>query len=293
MSEQTSAPEGETIALRCMEIWGGNRAVEQSVSVPGIDVHVVSRPHGGDESGGDIYYVSQCGAGNIARIALADVAGHGVGVSELSSTLQGLMRKHINTADMTRLARALNTEFDAISRHGRFATAILATYWAPTDHLILVNAGHPPPLRYRAGADEWSFVDHEEASASEIGVANLPLGVIEPTSFGQIAIPLGRGDVVILYTDALVEAAGADGRMLGQDGLLELARRLDARDRASLGDRLRTMVRETRGGKDSGDDETIVVLAHNGSDPPRHTLGETLGMLGRMLGLTTSVREAG
>ncbi len=291
MNHDAPTHGGETFALRCMEIWGGNRAVEQSVSVPGVDVHVASMPHAGDESGGDIYYVSQCGAGNIARVALADVAGHGSAVSELSSTLQGLMRKHINTVDLTRLARALNTEFDAISHGGRFATAILATYWAPTDHLILVNAGHPAPLRYRAADDAWSLIDADEASVEDIGVANLPLGVIEPTSFGQTAIGLEPGDVVVLYTDALIEAADADGRQIGQEGLLALAGEIDVNDRDAIGTRLRELVRERRGGADSDDDETVIVLAHNGADPPRHTLGEKIGALGRMLGLTSVVRE--
>ncbi len=292
MKDEPGAGLGESISLRCMEIWGGNRAVDQSVSVPGVDVHVASTPHAGDESGGDIYYVSQCGAGSIARVALADVAGHGTGVSALSATLQGLMRKHINTPDMTRLARSLNAEFDTVNRGGRFATALLATYWAPTDHLILVNAGHPPPLRYDASAGAWSYLETGDAEASEVGISNLPLGVIEPTSFGQSATPLGEGDIVVLYTDALPESADAGGEQLGREGLLRLVGGLDVSDRASVGARIRDAARAHRGGVDADDDETVVVLAHNGASPPGHTLGERIGTVARMLGLASVVRES-
>ncbi|MCP4589165.1 MAG: hypothetical protein GY842_00335, partial [bacterium] len=52
-----------THQLPCMEIWGGNQAIEDAVSVPGIDAWVYSRPVGGQSSGGDIHYVSTCGGG--------------------------------------------------------------------------------------------------------------------------------------------------------------------------------------------------------------------------------------
>ncbi len=278
-----SAPAGETVALRCMEIWGGNRAVDQAASVPGIDVYVQSTPHDGGASGGDIYYISQCGAGNIARIVLADVAGHGADVSELALSLQKMMRKHINTADQTQFARDLNREFDAIETGGRFATALLATYWAPTNHLILVNAGHPPPLHYRKAEGRWSSVERGAGEAGE--VANLPLGVIAPLEYSQDAIGLDEGDIVLMYTDALVEASGSDGVQLGVEGLLELVSGVDASEPGRIAAQVRDRVRQVRGGMDSDDDETIIVLEHNGGAPPRQSLGEKLSMIGRMAGL--------
>ena len=278
-----ASPKGEMVALRCMEIWGGNRRVDQGASVPGVDVYVHSTPHDGGASGGDIYYISQCGAGSIARIVLADVAGHGASVSSLAGSLQKMMRRHINTPDQTRFARELNREFDSIDTGGRFATALLATYWAPTSHLILVNAGHPPPLRYSASEGRWSYV---ERGASEDGDAtNLPLGIIEATSYTQDAIALAPGDVVLMYTDALPEAGPDGGAQLGQEGLLELVSGVDASDPARIGEEVRGLVREARRGGDAGDDETIIVLGHNGAAPPSQSITDRLSMLGRMSGL--------
>ncbi len=45
---ETLAQETPTQAMRCMEIWGGNRAVDSAVSVPGIDAWVFSQPYAGD-----------------------------------------------------------------------------------------------------------------------------------------------------------------------------------------------------------------------------------------------------
>jgi hypothetical protein len=72
-------------ALQCMEIWGGNRAAREWVSVTGIDAYVFSLPYGGQSSGGDIHYVSLCGGGKIARFAVADVSGHGDAVGRSRS----------------------------------------------------------------------------------------------------------------------------------------------------------------------------------------------------------------
>jgi hypothetical protein len=54
-------------------------------STPDCDAWPCSTPHGGDEAGGDIHYVSMCGGGKIGRFMIADVAGHGGGVDEITN----------------------------------------------------------------------------------------------------------------------------------------------------------------------------------------------------------------
>ena len=56
-------------------------------------------------------------------------------------------------------------------------------------------------------------------------VANLPLGITEPTEYRQFGAKLAMGDVVIIYTDAMTEARNPAGEMLDERGLLELAQR--------------------------------------------------------------------
>ena len=74
-------------AMHCMEIWGGNQAVESAVSTPGLDVWVYSRPFQGAVHGGDVHYVSLCGGGIVTRMIVADVSGHGESVAEFSGML--------------------------------------------------------------------------------------------------------------------------------------------------------------------------------------------------------------
>jgi serine phosphatase RsbU (regulator of sigma subunit) len=274
-----------------MEVWGGNTAVDDLVSVPGVDAHVLSVPHQNAAGGGDIHYVSTCAAGIISRFVLADVAGHGAGVGDIAVSLRQLMRKHINTPDQSRFSRSLNEEFGKLTTAGRFATAVMATYFAPSDHLILCNAGHPPPLWWRAELRRWEFLTHESPAVlsrerrKDLGIANLPLGIIEPTNYHQFAALLGRGDLVVFYTDAFVEAADRVGDQLGQAGLLQMAEQLGTREPHALGPALLSAVRAYRDGAPADDDATLLVLHHNAADPPSLPIGERIKVWGRMLGL--------
>jgi phosphoserine phosphatase RsbU/P len=54
------------------------------------------------------------------------------------------------------------------------------------------------------------------------GTGNLPLGLDDESPHDQFSVAPGRGDVIRSYTDAPTEAADPSGRMLGEDGLLEL-----------------------------------------------------------------------
>ena len=277
-------PESQYHGLRCMEIFGGVQSVDLGMSVPGIDAWIHSRPHAGDELGGDIHYVSSCGAGNIARFVIADVSGHGKTVSELAERLRELVRKHINNVDQTQIARALNEEFAALADTGQFATAVAATYFAPNDHLIVCNAGHPRPLWYRAKDQSWQLLQHDAPEAAE-ELMDLPLGVIPQTGYRQFAVPLSRGDVVLLYTDALIEASDEQGRQLGETGLLELVQNLRADDPAELQERTLAAVNQYTG-HELDDDTTLFVLHHNASNPPRQSMGDKLHAMAKMIGLS-------
>ncbi len=267
-----------------MEIWGGNSSIMDAISSPGIDAWVYSRPHENAGQGGDIHYVSMCASGRIARYFVADVAGHGEAVSELARRLRTLMRRNINTIDQTKFARALNEEFSRLETHGRFATAVLATYYAPTRNLILCNAGHPRPMWYRAADRTWSVLDRDARGTVE-AASNLPLGIIEPTDYHQFAIELNPGDLVVFITDGLVEAKDDQGCLLGEAGLLDIARSFDPSSPTALLAGLLERVVQYQSGRPIDDDVTVVLLHQNGAPIPTYSLGEYAGAVAKMLGL--------
>lgn len=275
----------ETHTLGCMEVRGGSRPTDASLRMPGISSWIYSRPHGGAESGGDIHYISSCFTGRVARLALADVSGHGPEASACSELLRQLMKKHVNVLDQSELARRINREFEAQRESFRFATALFLSYFAPQDRLILLNAGHPRPLWHRQG-EGWSLLDHEHpACEGEAPGGNMPLGIVAPTTFHQIVVTLAAGDAVVVYSDALIEAPGPDGEPLGEEGLLAHVAALTeggltTDDPETFGRALLERV-----GAPDDDDLTLALLHHDASDVPFRPLREAVRAVAGALGL--------
>jgi serine phosphatase RsbU (regulator of sigma subunit) len=265
-----------------MEIWGGNHAADTNVSTPGLDVWVYSRPYEQATDGGDVHYVSLCGGGVITRFILADVSGHGTSVADMARSLRDLMRRNINRKSQARLVAELNRQFTELAKLRRFATAVVATYLTSGDRLTVCNAGHPRPLWFRPETGQWSvFTGQEEGEA----LANLPLGIDDATAYDQRQVVLGRGDLILFYTDALTEATDPDGRPLGEAGLLDLVRSLDVTDPTKVAGALVERLDRYRGGRPAEDDLTFLLLHHNAGSPPRLSLGQTLNVYAKVLGL--------
>jgi len=267
-----------------MEIWGGNSAAERSVSTPGLDLWVWSRPYQESDGGGDVHYVSLCGGGLITRMILADISGHGVSAAELAQSLRGLMRRNINSKSQSRFVRDLNRQFTELARLSRFATAIVATYLANRDQLTICNAGHPRPLWFRAATRDWSFVDVDDR-AKRKGLTNLPLGVDDSTIYPQATLNLDPGDVILIYTDALTETPGAGGEMLGEPGLLEVVRTMDLTDPQTMAQSLVDCLDDYRGGREAGDDSTFLLLRHTAGNPPRLSVRQKLDVYAKVFHL--------
>jgi sigma-B regulation protein RsbU (phosphoserine phosphatase) len=280
----TINPEPITIdRLQCMEIWGGNRSIYRTVTTPGLDIAIFSRPFEDATGGGDVHYVSLCGGGKITRLILADISGHGASVNDLAKSLRLLMRKYINRVDQTRLIRSLNREFTQLAKLSRFATAVVATYVTSGDTLTICNAGHPRPLYWRAATASWSVLSHDGPESADL--KDLPLGILEETDYSQFELPLGRGDLVLLYTDALTEAEGPYGRLLGESGLLELVRGLDPYAPASFPAALISALRSYTLDRPAGDDLSFLLLHHNAGPARPPGFVETWNVYAKAIGL--------
>jgi len=230
-----------------------------------------------------VHYVSLCGGGVITRLIVADLSGHGEALTEQALALRSLLRRNINRKDQGRLVRTINQQFMARAQADRFATAIIATSLTSPDELTLCNAGHPRPLWYRAAENAWSFLEGDREPVATF--SDLPLGVDEETAYSQFTVPLGKGDVVFLYTDALIEATNDAGKQLTPAGLLELAHRLDVSEPARLGPALLASLERYRGGKAADDDVTVLALYHTGGHPPRLSLVQQLDVYAKVFGL--------
>jgi len=246
-----------TQTMACMELRGGNHLARYSAELPGLSAWVSCRPLKAD-TGGDLYYFSACSKGVVARVVLADVAGHGEIVSAAAMRLRDALRIHLDDWDQSLLIRRLNDSFLKAAQDARYATAFLGSYYAATGELLFTNAGHLPPLWYRAARGEWSLL--EDCTPFTRTIADLPLGMIAGTAYTQSAVQLEPGDLLLLYTDGINESRDASGEELGLDGLLSIARNLPTESAGAAGQALLAAIARFRGNVPPADDETIIAL---------------------------------
>jgi sigma-B regulation protein RsbU (phosphoserine phosphatase) len=160
----------------------------------------------------------------------------------------------------------MNQQFAAMAKVGMFATAIVTTFFATNNHLSLTNAGHPPPILYRAKRGSWDFLDKAPEDDSRVG--NIPLGIEDLSSYEQFEVRLDVADLVLCYTDSLIESRRADGEMLGTAGLLEIIRGLDVSEPALLIPALlKTVADLNETNLDAADDVTVLLFRPNGKLP--------------------------
>jgi hypothetical protein len=272
--------------MQCMEVRGGNEPVDAALAMPGVDAwvysrpyHLASEPEADVSGGGDVHYVSSCATGRVTRMLVADVSGHGAAVCDAAGGLRTLMRRFVNYIDQTEFVREMNRRFVALSADDCFATAVVTTFFAPTRTLAICNAGHPPPLWYRATRGQWEYLELRRATqatqaapvgatasrqAGEALVSNIPLGIMNFARYQQFEVTLEPGDLVLCYTDSLIESRDADGDLLGTDGLLRIAQALDASDAAGLIPSLLAAVRAAHAGNLEADDVTALLFRPTG-----------------------------
>src|SRR5580692_7529954 len=251
--------------MQCMEVWGGSQLTTRGVAFGGLDAWVYSKPHGNAQHGGDVYYASSCATGRIARLLLADVAGHGISVASTAANLRTLMRRFVNRLDQTDFVRSLNQQFTALSEVGTFATAVVATFFAPTRRLIVCNAGHPRPLLYQSAKKEWVLLGDE--AVNDGATNNMPLGILGLTEYVQFDVQLENGDCVLTYTDALIESRDADGEMLGEAGLLRIVRLVGNVEPQLLTKTLLREIKDRFPDNLTEDDVTVLLVRANGHKP--------------------------
>jgi sigma-B regulation protein RsbU (phosphoserine phosphatase) len=90
---------------------------------------------------------------------------------------------------------------------GQYVTAACVHLDAETRSLRYAAAGHPAMLMLRNGA------------VTEVAENGLLLAATEQATYSEITMPLEPGDRFLLYTDGLVEARNAEGKLLGEDAL--------------------------------------------------------------------------
>jgi hypothetical protein len=223
----------------------------QTKKYVGVDMATEYTP--AEQVGGDFYDVFQVKNAGTALV-MGDVSGKGVPAALLMGVIHGAVRSSLwfqSPALHESESRELNRLLcESVSRE-RFASMFWCCHDPAMRSLSYVNAGHCPPLLVHGNG-----TGVEISSLHEGGPV---LGVLPDARYEHARVDVSSGDILVMYSDGLVEAANSRGEEYGEDRL----RQVLATVTGSSADAVRRAILDSlaafSGASELRDDLTIVV----------------------------------
>lgn len=205
------------------------------------------------EVGGDFYDYFMLDDDHMALV-IADVSGKGVPAAFFMAISRTLLKTNaLFLHQPAQAIRELNNQLCAENAQMMFVTVFFGVLQLRTGELVYVNAGHNPPvLRNGSGV--------ELLPSGQ----NMALAVMEDLDFVEGHLKLHPGDLLVLYTDGVTEAADREAQLFGEERLMTVVRAASASVDVFSADLL-AAVREFEAGAPQADDITCVTVRFRGA----------------------------
>ncbi len=212
---------------------------------PGYDIAATWRP--ADHVSGDYYDVILLEE-NTVGLCIGDVTGHGIPAALLMSNLQAAFRiLAADTHSPEEVCRQLNTFIMKNSVTEKFISFFYGILEAEDKRFHYANAGHPPPIVLRRNGE-----------FHRLTTGGFLFGITADFSCERASVMLEKGDIILLYTDGIIEAQNARGNHFGEDRLIDACRRHGDATANNLCKQILKSLMEFS--KDLRDDVTLLVI---------------------------------
>ena len=182
-------------------------------------------------------------------VVMADVVGKGIPAALLTSALRASISALAGHELAVRaVLRWANRFFHESVDESKYVTLFYAVVDPPGRRMLYVNAGHPPPVLLRA-----------DGTVELLEEGGVPLGLFEAPRYFEGHVALEEGDVLTLYTDGVVETAGADDDFYGVERLIAQLKDTQSASATEICSGIMQAVRR-HGGAARQDDRTLVVM---------------------------------
>ena len=221
--------------------------------IEGLDI--AGRSYYCDQTGGDYFDVLEWRSNGHkqARVIVGDVSGHGIPSALLMTTARALLRYQVvQSEEIGRAVRHVNEELTRdVDDSGQFMTLFLLSLDPHLGTLKWVRAGHDPAIIY----------DPESDAFEELRGPGIALGVDGEWSYAvQEKSNLKSGQVIVIGTDGIWEAAKSSGEMFGKKRLHECIRQYHTQSAATIIDTVSEELTQFQEGAPPADDVTLVVV---------------------------------
>ena len=205
--------------------------------------------------GGDFYDVFSDDEGRIALV-VGDVSGKGLPAAVVVGLLLGAVRASGwmgGSTEHESASRRLNQLLRTRTSIERFASLFWCYYESAAQTLHYVNAGHLPPMLVRRN-DGGEFQIHRLTEGGPV------LGLLKDADYRQGHAAVYPGDLLLLYSDGVVETESASGEQFDEARLLAVLRDNWDRTAVEIRDEMLRRVHTFLDGGQAQDDLTLVVV---------------------------------
>ena len=201
------------------------------------------------EIGGDYYDFIKRDDGRLV-IALGDVSGKGTAAALLMSSLHASIHAQTGSHDtLVETISAVNRYLAENIPSNRFVTLFYAELDPDSGAVSFLNAGHNPPL-----------IVHAAGTVEQLASGGLPLGIKADAEYREGRTHLQPGDVLVIYSDGVTEAASPNGEEFGPTRLYEVVSRNVDASAAGIRDRIESALTKFSQGTQAADDITLVIV---------------------------------
>ena len=186
-----------------------------------------------------------------AVIAVGDVAGKGVAASIVLVMVRSIL--HLITAstkDVATLLQWVNRGITGKVDLDHYATLCLAAVDSSSGVVEFANAGHQPALLCRSSDGPLETFESK----------SVPIGVERGTIFVSARFALTEGDVLVLYTDGIVETMNAQGKQYGRKSLGAVVQRCRELSPSEIAEQIQEDLMGFAGTARPHDDRTVLVI---------------------------------
>lgn len=155
----------------------------------------------GDAFRGDIILCAEGFHRRHAEFALVDVSGKGLRAGTRGMTTSAALSGLLGQVEPWRFLDAANTFLVRQAWAEGFATAVHVDLDPVFGHFSVSGAGHPPAMQFRAATGTWREVTQSQGPA---------LGLMEGMTFPRSNGEMQTGDVLVLFTDGVIESRESD-----------------------------------------------------------------------------------
>jgi sigma-B regulation protein RsbU (phosphoserine phosphatase) len=152
-------------------------------------------------------------------VLVADVSGKGLPAALIMVAFRAYFRATvINELAMRVVMRRVNRLVLDTTDGERFITCFYGLIDAENKRLLYISAGHNPP-----------FLLRQDGTSELLTQGGMPLGIFETSRYSESVVEFSSGDILVLYTDGVVEARDQRDEEFGLRRLEEVVRRVSDR----------------------------------------------------------------